>query len=893
MNNLEIKLQEKDPNLFSEYSKSRKIISPLLEEFRINFQEFTDHSIKHSDTVSFYIAEMLNELEIENLNSDELYILLMACVLHDIGMTIPEDRVSEFISSKKIQKYLKDNSNKNIKDFIREFHHELSYLFIMREYLHLNIPTDRYAKAIALVSKAHREENLLDFNNYPPKFFVRSGSLFVCIPYLGVLIRIADELDITDERISELVLKLYYPKSKKSIVEFEKHRSNILVNFEGNIVKISAKCKDPHIYDTLIHMYKKIEEEIKDCQKVINNIKNLDKIKHTLTINTLENYIIPEGFVPKNIGFSFELKNIFNNFIGSNLYHNKMIAIREVLQNAIETCRYKQNCFPNYNPKIEVILNENKLIVEDNGKGMNEFIVSTFFSKLANSYYEIGDIKENFESVATFGIGVFSYFLICDNFEVNTRTLNDEPLHFKVFKNFDINFYFYDNQFIKEEGTRITFYLNEEITKLLNYQQLVDCIKRFIKDVEIPILITSNTSSILHSSDNYFLSFEDSTSQVIKKTRSNKVNSLELIGKSLNKRTYRGIIGIFLLKDESGNKTFNYIGNWMRGYKSSRIQISNKGIFVTKYTRGNILNYLFGRINILNKMKVNLSRNRIQSQEMVRNIVERFELAILYKISKNFKDSNEKANFIKVNKFFDNYIDKFHLSREFTKKFTKQYLTEILIIEVYNDPEYNYISLNKFLLTESKFILIGVSKNSFEIERKFDKNLQNIYNKYKIPIVLGHDRIFDYLYYLIRRKNYKLSLEFQTSGIVLFVFEITGDIVQVDYIKGIECVDFNHQYIFMHFSPSINLYNKNNPLINFWNENLEQINSDSLLTEIFDEIRLFLSRTSIHGYEPKFLDNINGYLQEVNNLFGVSLKIKKEDIPYKILFSSYYFSLVK
>lgn len=135
MNKLENKLKKIDLNLFEKYHKSREDVIDFLEKYRNNFPDYTDHSIRHSDRVSFYISEMLSENELENLNSDEIYILLMSCVLHDIGMGIPDNELNRFVSEIQINEYKTLNPEKSIVDFIRDYHHILSYEFIKNEFI--------------------------------------------------------------------------------------------------------------------------------------------------------------------------------------------------------------------------------------------------------------------------------------------------------------------------------------------------------------------------------------------------------------------------------------------------------------------------------------------------------------------------------------------------------------------------------------------------------------------------------------------------------------------------------------------------------------------------------------------------------------------------------------
>jgi hypothetical protein len=52
-------------------------VTLILQGFITNFPEYTDHSINHSKTVLGYAAHLLNT-EVDKLNEDEAYVLIMA-----------------------------------------------------------------------------------------------------------------------------------------------------------------------------------------------------------------------------------------------------------------------------------------------------------------------------------------------------------------------------------------------------------------------------------------------------------------------------------------------------------------------------------------------------------------------------------------------------------------------------------------------------------------------------------------------------------------------------------------------------------------------------------------------------------------------------------------------
>ncbi|WP_435524374.1 HD domain-containing protein [Chryseobacterium indoltheticum] len=95
MNRLEKKLKDLDPNLFSSLQETKNEVKLLLDQYIKNFPEYTDHSIHHTQEVFNIVDDVLNDDEISNLNSDEIYVLSMSSYLHDIGMCIPEEKIKD------------------------------------------------------------------------------------------------------------------------------------------------------------------------------------------------------------------------------------------------------------------------------------------------------------------------------------------------------------------------------------------------------------------------------------------------------------------------------------------------------------------------------------------------------------------------------------------------------------------------------------------------------------------------------------------------------------------------------------------------------------------------------------------------------------------------------
>jgi hypothetical protein len=124
--------------------------------------------------------------------------------------------------------------------------------------------------------------------------------------------------------------------------------------------------------------------------------------------------------------------------MGTSLYGNSNVALRELLQNSVDTCLLRQAIFDkkkhSYKPKITVILDtiKRQLIVSDNGRGMNENDISKYYSNIGTSFYKSKEFLElqaeneiKFTSISRFGIGILSCFMISDTIQLETCKIKD------------------------------------------------------------------------------------------------------------------------------------------------------------------------------------------------------------------------------------------------------------------------------------------------------------------------------------------------------------------------------------------------------------------------------------------------------------------------------------
>lgn len=185
----------------SHIAELRRAVEPILANRLLT--NFTDHSVKHSDSVSELVDELLEPLQASRhkLNNQELTILYSACYLHDIGLHYENAGDTKIIKSLGLNTYWEDLSENERRRLLREYHHIISAEMIMNSVRAENPiiglqMTDRYSpELVASISEAH------NMSVESERYRVLTDDIGnVRMELLSGLLRIADILDESRRR---------------------------------------------------------------------------------------------------------------------------------------------------------------------------------------------------------------------------------------------------------------------------------------------------------------------------------------------------------------------------------------------------------------------------------------------------------------------------------------------------------------------------------------------------------------------------------------------------------------------------------------------------------------------------------------------------------------------
>lgn len=850
-------LKSKNEDLFFNSQKIRETAKPLLNTIKNTFPEFTPHEIKHSDKIIDILNWFIPETLKNQLNFYEIYFLITSAYLHDIGMA---DLTT-------LKRFHGENSNS-----IRNFHHLRSEKYIVDNFQDLGIKNEHEARIIGRISRGHRKENLSDNNLFKPQQMYNSVS--INMPFVSVLIRLADELDLTYERTPYEFYDNIQIKDEISKNEWKRHLDTSGTGLSSeNPLRIicSASCKNLKIHRALKKLETKINEELNDVENHLHNYRDFVKdVPYKFSVE-----IDPIGYKVHDFRFSLQEKEIINLLMGERLYKEKDESIRELLKNSVDGCRFRRDLLSKkgleYNPNIvfELTSDGKKLIVSDNGSGMNEDIINRYFTKIGRSFYRSYEFEENanFTPVSELGIGILSYFMIANKITVETKTEDDNALLIEID---DLSDYFYvQNGTRTYPGTTVTLFLKSDfdeenlLNTLSHYARHLEFSIKFINYQKDESILISGIKSDMEHCLNKHRSFEK------KKKSKHHFHFIKLCNEYIN-----GYIALLFKNNELEP------GWWSFRYKNS---ISNEGIFVNNeeilpdYISSNGFRY---DINLKkDALDFNIARNGIIENNKLINIkknlgnlilegLERFLNEINFYIEK--KEDKDKFEFFKELFFhyFNGYILKDLVEDNCLPVNFENFIKEYYYFKCISSEGICYLKYNDLLIYSPSYILYeGNCVDEKQVEQIF---LSSDLNNGKLYI-LSENKTHDFIKCIFYNRSINLfsTLRWATSKELEGMLLKTWKLVKFKNYKSSRLMEFDYPTIINRDNKFIDLLIKYKEILNEERRVTVEGFFRSLKIDLRDIEKVRKKQTAILNWyvEDKLIDNIDEYL------------VKEEDFP--------------
>lgn len=463
--------------------------------------EYTLHDSDHLFRVLHIMERLLTKEIIDNLSVPELMLLIFSAFYHDIGMAPDEKFVQtwkrvwdvnpEFESDTEkenfnqfnrfylarpeqqeiIEKLTDEGRNSDVEviksylitEFIRQTHANKAREIIDKDWNGKILYRDTdLTVELANICYSHNEDalKLLEFDNSYPC----GNNTYACLPLIGVILRLADILDFDAKRTPAILYSHLYVRHPISLKEWAKHRA--IQNWEINpkLIQYCAKCKHPAIEASIHEFCDLIDHELSTCNNIISVLNSAFKdkglnieIKIPFKVNrdkieTEKDIYNHPKYTYRDTKFNLSKKQVVDLLMGTKLYGNQEVALRELLQNSIDACLLRKaqetKWGSQYSPEITVKYysdgTDDILEVDDNGTGMDQDIIDNYYSKVGSSFYKSTDFynlkaesNADFTPTSRFGIGILSCFMVADTLIVDTRRVyaphrSSDPLNIAV-----------------------------------------------------------------------------------------------------------------------------------------------------------------------------------------------------------------------------------------------------------------------------------------------------------------------------------------------------------------------------------------------------------------------------------------------------------------------------
>ncbi len=492
-------LNEDNLKLYNSWEVLKIQIKNKLETVSNYFPHFSLHDASHSKTICQQIERFLGQDRIIRLSVSDTWMMLMVFYSHDLGMALKYNDIIDFFYSDEFKNKLLELTNSSTLEISNAARRLAKFEKIdfdkskgNKEVYEKSI--DVFNDVLLIIETCFREKHAIRSTKYIDELMekfninnfinIRFITLLneICIkhqqdiekiielPYMtnglsddylhprfiAGMLCLGDLLDLDTDRFNEYILESSSPLPSNSKLHLEKHKSikQFLVTPSG--IEIESDTPD-------INVFRIVREWIDLLTKTTNFLamawKNVspDDYGYAPIINfskiTINGSNIWAGF--SNLEFTISKSRAIELLQGANIYYDKFIFIREIIQNSIDTSliqlwtdlkvqdpeRYNKALLPidiriaeyeKLDIRIKIFLLDNSVVIEitDKGTGISsddlKVIAKVGAHKSLKRKMEIDSMPNWLKPSGAFGLGLQSIFMVADSFEMITKT-DDEP----------------------------------------------------------------------------------------------------------------------------------------------------------------------------------------------------------------------------------------------------------------------------------------------------------------------------------------------------------------------------------------------------------------------------------------------------------------------------------
>lgn len=376
--------------LYSIWDLNKKNLSQGLNLVSSSFPHYSAHDISHSMTIINNIQCLLGEERIKHLGATDTFLILMACLTHDIGMILTYKIIEEEWGKENFRNVLEnlaqnDDSvisknaklllfhNKNLDnqkpddfkwaleiknavivltaEIFRNNHAKQSanYLLSNEEFKRLadnfyseQLP-NRFIELLANIALLHGE----NFSDVMTRLYPKANGYkgdYIHPRFIACMIRLGDLLDFDDNRFSTFSIASIKDMPDVSALHLQKHASVRHMLISPTAIEAELDCSEENVFRIARSWFDWLEEEVNNQSREWSNIAPPDLGGLPPIISKDSIRILYKGIQASsdllNLKFSMSQKKMFSILRGGGIYKEPGFAfIREIVQNAFDASK--------------------------------------------------------------------------------------------------------------------------------------------------------------------------------------------------------------------------------------------------------------------------------------------------------------------------------------------------------------------------------------------------------------------------------------------------------------------------------------------------------------------------------------------------------------------------
>ncbi len=343
--------------------------SNILNDVRVYFRHYTDHSITHSIRIISNIGSILTEEQLHGtdpISTLDIFVIIMSALIHDVGMVIPDSEIDSIINEEEFQRiknriaaefdeeelcndwFVKGISRLVIADYVRRHYPDRSAKMVVDSKTIAPL-TAQLSKpiinAIAAVAKSHGDD-LSSIYELPSHLTISIKDEMLQetnMQFCAFCLRLGDLLDITSARCCPLLRNLSEPLPYSSSKHWSQYSNIAISGLKPNSeIVIRGTCPNQDSERMIRNWIQWADNEASRAVLALNE----DCEKYRLKIGRINVDITAEkdSFgTPKyeftEFKFNLDEKLVFERLFGRSLYGRPILALRELIQNSIDASK--------------------------------------------------------------------------------------------------------------------------------------------------------------------------------------------------------------------------------------------------------------------------------------------------------------------------------------------------------------------------------------------------------------------------------------------------------------------------------------------------------------------------------------------------------------------------